>query len=58
MSNDFNSYRWKDAARARRLLNQGMEIIADSPTVEKLYPVCRAAFDLWDDSNKNEKIKF
>lgn len=57
-SNNFTSCRWKDAPRARRLLDQGMEVIADSPTGEKLYPIFKNVFELLDDPDKNEKIKF
>lgn len=36
---NFGVYRWKDSHRARQLLNQGMQIIADNPTKEDLHPI-------------------
>lgn len=41
-NNNFGSVRWKNSARARQLLNQGLENINDNPSVETLHPiVCR-----------------
>jgi len=38
-SNNFGRFRWKDANRARQLVNQGMAAMANQPTVEQLQPV-------------------
>ncbi len=38
-SNNFGRFHWKDANHARQLVNQGMAIIANNPTVEKLQPI-------------------
>lgn len=38
-SNNFGRFRWKDATRARQLVNQGMAIIGNNPTVEQLHPI-------------------
>ena len=35
----FGSMRWKDASRARQLVNRGMEEINNGPTVDKLHPI-------------------
>lgn len=36
---DFASQPWKDSRRARELVNQGMAIIGNQPTAEKLHPI-------------------
>lgn len=47
-SQHFNEYRWKNATRARALLNQGMSAIAMGPTVDVLHPLLIQVFDLLD----------
>lgn len=42
----FGSVRWKDAARARQLLNMGMEEANNQPTAEKLLPIARSLIEL------------
>ena len=42
----FNSIRWKNAAQARNLINQGMAIAANQPTAERLSPIIKALVDL------------
>ena len=32
-------FRWKDATRAKQLVNQGMAIIGNNPSVEELQPI-------------------
>ena len=38
-NNNFGRFRWKDANRARQLVNQGMTAMANQPTVEQLQPI-------------------
>lgn len=45
-SNNFGRFRWKDASRARQLVNQGMAIIGNNPTVEQLQPIAAQLVDL------------
>ena len=48
-SNNFGRYRWKDASRARQLVNQGMAIIGNNPTVEQLQPIAAQIVSLMPD---------
>lgn len=43
---DFDSQNWKDRNRARQLVNQGMSIINNSPTAEKLLPIVQQMINL------------
>jgi molecular chaperone DnaK len=43
---DFDSQNWKDRNRARQLVNQGMSIINNSPTAEKLLPIVQQIINL------------
>ena len=45
-SNNFGRFRWKDASRAKQLVNQGMAIIGNNPTVEQLQPIAAQLVDL------------
>ena len=56
-STNFNQFRWKDANRARQLLNQGQNITANNPTVEELHPLVCTVIDLLD-VPEGEKPKF
>lgn len=52
----FNTIRWKDSARARQLLNRGLEEISNQPTAEKLHPIACGLIDLIpEDEAENEK---
>lgn len=52
----FSTIRWKDGARARQLLNRGLEEINNQPTVEKLHPIACGLIDLMpEDEAANEK---
>lgn len=42
----FNSIQWKDANRARQLLQQGKEIAATNPSESTLHPIVRSVIDL------------
>ena len=48
----FNQFNWKNASRARDLLNQGNSIIASQPTAEKLHPIVREIINLLPDDEK------
>lgn len=56
-SASFTQNQWKDATRARQLLNQGLEIINDNPTVRTLHPLVVSVIDLLDIPT-NEKPRF
>lgn len=47
-SQHFNEYHWKNATRARTLLNQGMQTISINPTVDVLHPLVVQVIDLLD----------
>lgn len=52
-NDNFNSYNWKDEARARTLLNQGLQVISENPTTDELHPLVIAIIDcMVDDGNK------
>lgn len=43
---NFGHFRWNNASRARQLVNQGMAIIANNPTVEQLQPIAAELINL------------
>lgn len=45
-SKNFGSVQWKDANRARQLLQQGKEIAATNPSESTLHPIVRSVIDL------------
>lgn len=45
----FSSHPWRDAGRARQLINRGLEIINNNPTTEALLPIARGILDLLPD---------
>ena len=45
-NNNFGRFRWKDANRARQLVNQGMTAMANQPTVEQLQPIAAQLVEL------------
>ncbi len=49
----FSAVRWKDASRARQLINRGLEEMNDQPTKEKLHPIACAIIELLPDEEKN-----
>lgn len=50
---NFGLYNWRDNNKARTLLNKGLQIIGQNPTVDELHPVVISAIDcLVDDGNK------
>ena len=44
--------RWKDSSRARKLINQGMTIIGDNPSAEKLRPIAIQIYELLPEDEK------
>lgn len=56
-NSNFARYRWKDANRARQLLNQGMDMINSNPTVDTLHPLVCSVIDLLDENERN-KVHF
>lgn len=50
---NFDSYNWKDSSKARTLLNEGLQIIGENPTVDELHPVVISVIDcMVEDENK------
>ena len=49
-NNNFGRFRWKDANRARQLVNQGMAMMANQPTVEQLQPIAAELVELMPDN--------
>lgn len=45
-NNSFGSYHWKDSSRARTLLNKGLQVIGENPTVDELHPIVVSLIDL------------
>lgn len=52
MDANFNSKRWKDSRRARQLLNQGLIILQNNPSVDKLHPIVVELIELLPDEEK------
>lgn len=48
----FSSVRWADSARARQLLNRGLEVINNNPTVEVLHPIVCNLIDIMPDEDR------
>ncbi len=46
---NFNSIQWKDATRARQLLQQGKEMANSNPSESVLHPIVRSVIDLMID---------
>lgn len=47
---NFNSIQWKDANRARQLLQQGKEMANSNPSESTLHPIVRSVIDLMIDA--------
>lgn len=56
-SSNFNQIKWKDASRARQLLNQGQDIINNNPSVESLHPLVCSVIELID-APQSDKPQF
>lgn len=46
---EFDTTNWRDVARARSLVNQGLSIIKDAPTAQKLLPIVKEIISLTPD---------
>lgn len=55
---NFNSIQWKDANRARQLLQQGKEIAATNPSESTLHPIVRSVIDLMMEPPTDGKLGF
>lgn len=51
-NDNFGHYNWLNPQQARQILNEGMQIIASNPTVERLHPIVRRIFDLLPDNQR------
>jgi molecular chaperone DnaK len=49
---NFASVKWNDASRARQLLNKGLEVMNNSPSVDTLHPIVCAIIDLLPSDQK------
>ena len=49
--NRFGTIHWKDASRARQLINRGLEEINNQPTAEQLHPIACGLIDLMPDED-------
>jgi molecular chaperone DnaK len=45
-NDNFGSLHWKDRGRARTILNKGLQIIGENPTVEELHPIVISLIEL------------
>ena len=48
----FGSLHWKDSGKARMLLNKGLQIIGENPTVDELHPIVISLVDLLPNNEK------
>lgn len=56
LNDTFNSYHWKNASKARQLLNQGMQIVANGNT-RSLRPVLIELIGLMPDDERPETLR-
>jgi molecular chaperone DnaK len=49
----FASVKWSDVSRVRQLLNNGLEIINNNPSVDTLHPIVCAIIDLMPEDQKD-----
>jgi len=52
MNDSFDSYHWADSRTARSLINQGIDLINEHPTVDNLRPVAASLFALLPQDEK------
>ena len=57
-SNNLGRFHWKDSSRARQLVNQGMAIIGNNPTIEQLQPIAAQLVGLMPDNEAGNKGGF
>ena len=51
----FGNIHWKDASRARQLVNKGLEEMNGQPSVEKLHPIACGLIELMPDEERKKK---
>ncbi|WP_461633876.1 Hsp70 family protein [Labilibaculum euxinus] len=51
-NDNFGSFNWKDSRRARTLLNKGLQIISENPTVDELHPLVISVIDCKEEESK------
>lgn len=51
-NSNFGNYNWINPQRARSVINEGLQIIGDQPTVEDLQPIVRQIFDLLEEVDR------
>jgi len=51
-NDNFGSFNWKDSSRARTLLNKGLQIISENPTVDELHPLVISVIDCMEEESK------
>lgn len=51
-ANNFRTIHWKDAAKARGLVDRGIALVASDPRVEALLPICRELWALMPDDER------
>lgn len=49
---NFGKYHWRDASRARGLINEGLQVIGQSPTTEELRPIVISLINLLPEDEK------
>lgn len=49
----FSSHAWKNASRARQLINNGLEIMNSNPSTETLLPIAKSIISLLPDDEAN-----
>ena len=50
---NFGRFHWKDASRARQLINQGLSLMAN-PKAEQLQPIAAQLVKLMDDGDRSD----
>ncbi len=51
-NSNFGNYNWINPQRARSVINEGLQIIGDQPTVDDLQPIVRQIFDLLEEVDR------
>ncbi|MFV0553415.1 MAG: Hsp70 family protein [Mangrovibacterium sp.] len=51
-NSNFGSYNWTNSSQARTLLNRGLQIIGENPTVEDLHPIVVSLINLLPNDEK------
>ena len=51
---NFDDFDWKDETKARSLINEGLQIIGENPTKDRLHPLVIAAINLLPKDNRKD----